>query len=131
MRARPLRHLGLALALVAASRTAGAQTASADAAADGGGDGRIALVQTLTAERANDVDHCGASVATDGERLVVGAPLSAAIGSRGAVFVYRRDLGGPGAWGLEATIRPPKATVRYFGGAVAVDGDVIAISDQS
>jgi hypothetical protein len=66
-----------------------------------------------------------ASLALDGDRLVVGKPDSQAAES--CVLVFERDRGGPGAWGLAATIPSPASSVPYFGFSVALDGDRLCV----
>jgi hypothetical protein len=130
MMGRSFRRLGVTLAVLAAGPAARAQDAGTARDGAAGGSGRLAPWKTLTAERPQDTDEYGASVATDGERLVIGAPTSS-LGAelRGAGFVHRRDLGGPGAWGPEAVILPPSASVWNFGRVVAIAGDVLVVGE--
>ncbi|WP_376696202.1 FG-GAP repeat protein [Wenzhouxiangella sp. EGI_FJ10305] len=65
--------------------------------------------------------------------LVVSAAPSnvGAIGNAGAVLVFRRDLGGSGNWGLEATlIAPSPASGNNFGISVSGAEDTIAVGDD-
>lgn len=69
----------------------------------------------------------GASVAIEGDRLVVGAPGRTAYG-RGAVYHYVRT---GSSWSLASSISPPAELGRSFGQAVALAGDrlVVGIPD--
>lgn len=73
--------------------------------------------------------EAGASVAYDGGLLVVGAERDGnASGATGAVYVFARDQGGTGAWGLLQRIVASDATDGdAFGAAVALSGDVLAV----
>ena len=67
----------------------------------------------------------GFSVAIEGDVLVVGDPRSDLAGPDwGAAFVYRKDTGGTGAWGLSQTLLP---TAGGFGGALALDGGRLVV----
>jgi hypothetical protein len=67
----------------------------------------------------------GDAVAVSGDTAVVGDPFSTSVGR---AYVYERDLGGPGAWGLSRTLAPPDPTsYDRFGTAVAIDGDRVAV----
>lgn len=77
----------------------------------------------------------GSSIATDGETIVLGAPIDLA-NQRGpypgAVYVYRRDAGGPDAWGLVRTLQPPSPSSGLgFGNLVDVEGDLLIVSTDS
>ena len=80
---------------------------------------------------ADSVEAFGASVALSGDTLVVGAPETLLLGfpigegSPGSAYVYIRENG---TWSLEAKLVADDG-VRGdgFGGAVAVDGDTIAV----
>ena len=69
-------------------------------------------------------------IALRGDLLVLGelsatpAPL--------AVRIFREDAGGPGAWGLEATIEPNNGQPfsGVFGSALSLSGDLLAINRQ-
>jgi FG-GAP repeat len=64
----------------------------------------------------------GSSVAVDGGRVVIGAPL--ADGYRGALYVFSRSLA---AWSQQARLTASNAApAARFGCAVAVSGDTIA-----
>jgi len=68
----------------------------------------------------------GAPVAMNGDTLVVGA--YAAIGYEGEAYIYSRNQGGAGRWGLAASLSDPLATADdYFGEFVTVDGDTVAV----
>lgn len=65
--------------------------------------------------------------------LVVSAAASnvGAVSNAGAVLVFRRDLGGTGNWGLEATlVAPSPSSGNNFAGSVSGDGDTIAVGDD-
>ena len=54
----------------------------------------------------------GDAVALDGDTLAIAAPRA---GAAGEVYVYLRDEGGPGNWGLAKTIPAPVASFASFG----------------
>lgn len=65
----------------------------------------------------------GSSVATDGDRAVVGAP--GLNGDSGAVYVFEREAG---IWAEKQVLRQPgQAFDSRFGASVAIDGDVVAV----
>lgn len=83
-------------------------------------------VQTITPPDGESEGYFGRRVATDGDRLVVGAPrLDVAGTDAGAVIVYRLD---GGQLVEEATILPdtPRA-FDDFGDAVAIAGDRVVV----
>jgi len=74
----------------------------------------------------------GASVAIDGDTVVIGAPdFDTSVTRGGRVFVYSRDLGGSGAWGLGATLEATATDHDFmFGIATAVSGDFMLIGSS-
>lgn len=84
----------------------------------------------VQAETPVELAFLGRALALDGDTLVVGAPMTlgdAGYG-QGAAYVFERDAGGPGRWGFVARLADETEDVlRYFGAAVAVDGDLIAV----
>ena len=90
-------------------------------------------VQKLTASDAQPGDALGQSVAVSGNVAIVGAhaedggpgdPDSDA----GAAYVFRRDEGGPSAWGEVAKLTAPAAGANdQFGVSVAIDGNTAII----
>ena len=79
-------------------------------------------VAKLTASDADQFDRFGAAVAISGDTAVVGADQN----DDGAVYVYRRDEGGPGAWGeVIELVNTEPAVFEEFGHAVAISGDSI------
>lgn len=69
----------------------------------------------------------GASVAVQGDWVVVGAP-AADSAQHGRAFVYHRDEGGPGAWGRVAELADDIFdTNAGFGSAVALDGEFLVV----
>lgn len=81
----------------------------------------------------------GSSVAISGDIIVVGAPPSAggtawSISNVGSAYVFDRDEGGAGLWGLKEKLHPytvydeyPSAADTKFGVSVGVSGDRIVI----
>ena len=68
------------------------------------------------------------SAAIEADTLAVGTNEYDNGGNVGAVFLYNRNLGGLDAWGLVKKITAEDGTSgNYFGGAVAIDGDMIAV----
>jgi hypothetical protein len=68
-------------------------------------------------------DQFGVSVALDGDTLVVRAP------GAGAAYVHERNQSGDNAWGLVKKLTPaPLVAGDYFGNAVSISGDTIAVT---
>lgn len=80
-----------------------------------------------------ELDLFGAAIAATSDRVVVGAPgrpnrSDAGDGQYGdgAVYLFRRE---PGGWSEAALIRPPTDLAEsWFGQALALDGDTLAVS---
>jgi VCBS repeat-containing protein len=74
-------------------------------------------------------DHFGRSVAIDDDLIAVGA-MNDEVGTNevGAVYLFKRDLGGSNAWGELIRIAPTNvaAPIR-FGYSVALEGDRLAV----
>ena len=69
----------------------------------------------------------GWSVALEGDRLAVGALFGPT--QNGHAYVYERDQGGPGAWGLVTELFASDGALGdRFGRAVGVSGETIAVS---
>ena len=70
----------------------------------------------------------GSALALEGTTLVVGVPEDDDLGGdAGAVYVFERNAGGPGHWGLVDKLRAPDGqTQAWFGFDVAVIGGRIA-----
>lgn len=86
-------------------------------------------VKKLTAPGGGADDHFGLGVAVDDDTIVIGARQedSAAINA-GSAYVFERNLGGIGNWGLSRKIvASDPGGNDYFGGAVAIDGDIITV----
>ncbi len=91
--------------------------------------GTWALKQTLSPKFVQNGDLFGASVAFDGETIVIGAP-SRHDGqyTSGAAFVFKLDAS---IWTQAAVLSPKiKEDVVNFGAAVAVDGDRIVVGSR-
>ena len=96
---------------------------------DQGGTNNWGQVLRLSGSTQNAGDRFGQSVAIDGDTIVVGAfQNDNAATNAGAVVVFDRNEGGPGAWGETAFITASDAVDRdFFGYSVSVDGDTIAV----
>lgn len=68
----------------------------------------------------------GASVATSGSTVVVGAPFAGTLND-GLVVIYQRE---GGRWRRQATIANPAFAGFAFGSAVAISGSTVVIADQ-
>lgn len=94
-----------------------------------------ALVRSQEAPDVPDITIRGMARDMDlkDDLLVVSAASSnvGAVGNAGAVLVFRRDNGGAGNWGLEATlVAPSPSSGNNFGGAVSGSGDIIVVGDD-
>lgn len=96
---------------------------------DAGGPGQWGEVKKITAPDAADNDEFGACTEIDGDTLVVGARLDDDAGEEsGSVYVFERDLGGAGNWGLAAKlVASDGAAGARFGAPVVIDGDRLVI----
>ena len=81
----------------------------------------------LKADDPDAGDFFGASVAIEGDTVVVGAPKDdSSTTDTGVVYVFRRT---DGAWSQQAKLSPPVRQARSeVGGVVAISGEVIAAS---
>jgi hypothetical protein len=86
-------------------------------------------VAKLRANDGSSGDSLGASISRSGDTLVVGTVQEDTRGSMaGAAYVFERDHGGPDSWGQTAKLIAPDGDEDdYFGGAVAIHGDTIAV----
>lgn len=91
--------------------------------------GEWVLERVLVAPDGNPDGQFGFSLAIDGDRLIVGSTGSNIQGNgAGAAYVFERDLGGPGQWGLAATLRGSDIDANdQFGHSVTVDGDRVVV----
>ncbi len=81
----------------------------------------------------DNLNAFGASLAIDGDWLVVGAPSSVESfpAPVGRAFIYRRTVGGTNAWGLAQTLVPTLFLQQSFGTGVGIDGNIIAVGDST
>jgi hypothetical protein len=80
----------------------------------------------LTAPDAAPDDRFGYDVAVSGDTVLVSAYHRA--GEAGAVYVFRRDAGGPGAWGHVRTFTGDDTDAGdNFGISIGLDGDVAVV----
>lgn len=100
---------------------------------DQGGAGRWGQIKELSPEEPSEyVQGFGRSVAIDGDIIVVGAYCAAVEWQtcRGSAYLYGRNVGGPGNWGkIKRLTASDGAEQEFFGIAVAIDGDTIAIGN--
>ena len=99
---------------------------------DDGGVDNWGQIKKLTASDAELFDLFGASVAVNGDTAVVGALAGGVLGiDTGAVYVFKRDLGGADNWGevkkLTASDAQPGVS---FGESVAVSGDTAIVGAE-
>jgi uncharacterized repeat protein (TIGR01451 family) len=83
----------------------------------------------LTAADGAAGDYFGISVAISGDTLVVGSPGDDDNGAgSGSAYVFRRNQGGPGAWGRAAKLTAADgAAGDQFGVSVAISGDTVVV----
>ena len=79
------------------------------------------LVKNLFGSAPTPGGQFGASLAAQGDELVVGAPYE----TGGTVYVFERDLGGAGTWGELIKLRP-ETVGGQVGWSVDIDGDLLA-----
>ncbi|WP_419931727.1 fibronectin type III domain-containing protein [Candidatus Poriferisodalis sp.] len=80
----------------------------------------------LTAADAAGGDNFGSSVAVDGDTIVAGAPHDdASFHDAGSVYVFNRPTSGWATASGNVKLTAADATTRWFGSAVAIDGDTI------
>jgi hypothetical protein len=86
-------------------------------------------VRKLVASDAAASDYFGASVAVDGDVIVVGAYGNDDVGSlSGSTYLFERNEGGAGNWGQVAKLGPgDQAGGQVFGFSVAFDGTQIVV----
>ena len=75
---------------------------------------------------AGDIDEFGFSVSIDHDLIVVGAVG----GDQGAAYLFGRDQGAAGAWGLIAELTPTddsRDRVAAFGVAVSISGETVVV----
>lgn len=99
---------------------------------DAGGAAAWGLTATLLAPDRDQNDRFGYAVAIDGDTAIVGAwrkDCPDGLGDDcGAAYVFERDVGGPGAWGVVAKLVASDAQEEAgFGSAVAIDGDRVVV----
>ncbi|MBN2493433.1 MAG: FG-GAP repeat protein [Deltaproteobacteria bacterium] len=93
---------------------------------DLGGADAWGQVCKLVADDGTEYDAFGCSVSVSGDTIAVGAVFDGVFGQgTGSVYVFERDLGGPGSWGQAAKIPTTSPTQDYLGNAVAIDGDTL------
>jgi hypothetical protein len=85
----------------------------------------------LVSGEPDDVNQFGYHVAVDGGYALVGSPREDGSGAdRGAAYVYHRDMGGVGAWGLVKKLVPSSPSDdSWFGNSVAIDGGLAVIGE--
>jgi hypothetical protein len=111
-------------------------------------DGSWVAVAKLQPESGELDDAFGAPVAISGDTAAVGAGFADGPGGSfdGAVYVFERDAGGPGAWGQTAKLTPAKAcdispperdgtacgwvSDDLFGAGLALGEDVVAAGSE-
>ncbi len=78
-----------------------------------------------------DADQFGYAVAIDGGYALVGSPREdGAGGDRGAAYLFHRDMGGVGAWGLvKKLVASSPSDSSWFGASVAIDGALAVIGE--
>ncbi len=100
-------------------------------------DGSWAEVVKLVAPDHAAVDDFGFDISLDHGLLAIGAPgEDSRVFEGGAVYLYHRDRGGPGAWGFMAKLLPPligglAQEYQAFGNAVALDRGLLAVGGES
>ncbi len=95
---------------------------------DQGGTNNWGQIKKFVGEAAND--HFGYDVAVSGDTVAVGAPYQDAAGTdRGAVYLYYKDQGGAGNWGLFKKLNYPGVSSgnALFGFQIDLAGDILIV----
>jgi len=94
-----------------------------------GGMDNWGLVKKLSAPDAKANDAFGVSVSISNDYALVGASgVDGAAPDQGAVYVFRRDLGGATNWGYFGKVKPlDAAESAQFGRSIALAGDLFAV----
>jgi hypothetical protein len=90
---------------------------------DQGGTDKWGIVATLIDPVNGGVEGFGASVAVDGDTVVVGAPGSSNFSK---VYIYNRNQGGVGLWGMVTSLADPSVN-DSFGASVALKSDTLVV----
>lgn len=98
-------------------------------AKDSGGPGAWGRVAKIYGSDTNGGDNFGRSVAIDGDTIVVGASIAAAVGSAsGAAYVFQRNQGGDENWGqVKRLLGSTQSAGDRFGQSISISGDTIAV----
>ena len=128
-------ELGEAVAISGDTAIVGTQWENGDRGAayvfdrDLGGANNWGQRARLLANNGNDDANFGVSVAISGDTAIVSAYLEDGLGtSRGAVYVFERDLGGTDNWGERKKILPSVLQDNArFGRWVALEGDRLVV----
>lgn len=96
---------------------------------DQGGMDNWGLIMKLSAPDAKPNDAFGISVSISADYALVGAcGADGAVPDGGAVYVFKRDIGGADNWGYAGKVRPLDATESaQFGRSIALAGDLLAV----
>jgi hypothetical protein len=96
---------------------------------DAGGANAWGEVAKLKAADGAELDGFGRAVAIDSDVIVVGANGDEDLGSHsGSAYIFRRDAGGPGAWGQAAKLLAPDGSEGdFFGSPVSLSGDLVLL----
>jgi hypothetical protein len=96
-----------------------------------GGADNWGLVKRITASDPSSSDSFGASIAVDGDIIVVGAhrKYDPIIGRDiGAVYLFERNTGGTDNWGqVRKIVASDASSFCLFGSSVAIHGDVLSV----
>lgn len=100
---------------------------------DQGGPGNWGEVTRVHAPGAPEGAYFGWSVALEGDLLAVGAIFAPGTGTNsGAVYLFKRDLGGPGNWGFSAeVVGTNTADSDWFGSSVALSGHQLVVGARA
>lgn len=98
---------------------------------DEGGADNWGQVIKLVAPEPENAAQFGFAVAIDGDLALVGAPRVDGSGTdQGEAFLFSRDQGGVGAWGLVKELLPNAPTNdSWFGNSVSVDGALAVVGE--
>jgi len=126
--AGPFDYFGTTISISGDTAILGGKDAAYIVQRDHGGQNAWGQVTKINPSGTGHV-YFGRVVSIDGDTAVVGdaGHFVNGIINVGSAFVYRRDHGGPNAWGQVAMIVSEDGEQDYFGGSVSISGETVIV----